>query len=105
MTRFGPGHPAGGFTGSVRGGRALFDIASGRPAVPFYGELGSINPAVDHPAAEAPRRAVAEGLASSFTMGTGQFCTKPGLLFLPAGHGLADALLGRRSYRSRRRRC
>jgi NADP-dependent aldehyde dehydrogenase len=87
---------AAGFTGSTAGGRFLFDIAAGRPApIPFYGELGSINPAVITPEAAAARgEQIAAGFAGSMTMGTGQFCTKPGLLFLPAGHGLEDALLG-----------
>jgi NADP-dependent aldehyde dehydrogenase len=85
---------AAGFTGSTAGGRFLFDIAAGRPApIPFYGELGSINPAVITPAAVAARgEQIAAGFAGSITMGTGQFCTKPGLLFVPAGHGLEDAL-------------
>jgi NADP-dependent aldehyde dehydrogenase len=85
---------AAGFTGSTAGGRFLFDIAASRPApIPFYGELGSINPAVITPAAVAARGAeIAAGFAGSMTMGTGQFCTKPGLLFLPAGHGLDGAL-------------
>ena len=85
---------AAGFTGSTAGGRFLFDIAASRPApIPFYGELGSINPAVVTPAAVAARGAeIAAGFAGSMTMGTGQFCTKPGLLFLPAGHGLDGAL-------------
>ena len=88
---------AAGFTGSTAGGRFLFDIAAGRPApIPFYGELGSINPAVITPEAAAARgEQIAAGFAGSMTMGTGQFCTKPGLLFLPAGHGLEDALLRR----------
>jgi NADP-dependent aldehyde dehydrogenase len=85
---------AAGFTGSTAGGRFLFDIAAGRPApIPFYGELGSINPAIVTPAAAAARgEQIAAGFAASMTMGTGQFCTKPGLLFLPAGHGLDGAL-------------
>jgi NADP-dependent aldehyde dehydrogenase len=85
---------AAGFTGSTAGGRFLFDVAASRPApIPFYGELGSINPAVITPAAVAARgEQIAAGFAGSITMGTGQFCTKPGLLFVPAGHGLADAL-------------
>ncbi|MGH9213585.1 MAG: aldehyde dehydrogenase (NADP(+)) [Acidimicrobiales bacterium] len=90
-------HPhvrAVGFTGSVRGGRALFDVAVARPdPIPFYGELGSLNPVVVTPAAVAARGAeIAAGFVASFTLGTGQFCTKPGLLFLPAGHGLDEAL-------------
>jgi NADP-dependent aldehyde dehydrogenase len=76
-----------GFTGSYRGGRALFDIANSRPdPIPFYGELGSLNPLVITPAAAGERAAeIAEGFAGSFTLGVGQFCTKPGLAFVPAG--------------------
>lgn len=89
-----PAISAVGFTGSLTGGRALFDLAAGRPdPIPFYGELGSLNPAVATPAAVAARPAeLADGFVGSFTLGSGQFCTKPGLLFLPAGHGL-DARL------------
>jgi NADP-dependent aldehyde dehydrogenase len=85
---------AAGFTGSTAGGRFLFDVAAGRPApIPFYGELGSVNPAVVTSAAVAARgEQIAAGFAGSMTLGTGQFCTKPGLLFLPAGHGLEEAL-------------
>jgi NADP-dependent aldehyde dehydrogenase len=85
-----------GFTGSLAGGRALFDLAAGRPEpIPFYGELGSLNPTVVTPGAVAARgAAVAAGFVESFTLGAGQFCTKPGLLFLPAGHGLDAALAG-----------
>jgi NADP-dependent aldehyde dehydrogenase len=85
---------AAGFTGSTSGGRFLHDVASGRPdPIPFFGELGSINPAVVTPAAVAARAdEIVAGFVGSFTLGTGQFCTKPGLLFLPAGHGLGPAL-------------
>lgn len=88
-------HPviqAAGFTGSLGGGRALFDLASGRPdPIPFYGELGSVNPVVITPAALAARgEALAQGLVGSFTLGTGQFCTKPGVVFVPAGGGFED---------------
>jgi NADP-dependent aldehyde dehydrogenase len=90
-------HPAiraVGFTGSLGGGRALHDLASGRPdPIPFYGELGSLNPVVVTPGAVAARGAdIAKGYLASYTLGSGQFCTKPGLLFLPAGHGLTGAL-------------
>jgi NADP-dependent aldehyde dehydrogenase len=83
-----------GFTGSAAGGRSLFDAASARPdPIPFYGELGSVNPVVVTPGALAARGPeIAEGFLGSFTLGGGQFCTKPGLLFLPAGHGLAAEL-------------
>lgn len=85
---------AAAFTGSVRGGRALFDIAtSRRHPIPFYGELGSVNPVVVTPGAIAARgEAIAKAYAGSFTLGAGQFCTKPGLLFLPEGHGLEASL-------------
>jgi NADP-dependent aldehyde dehydrogenase len=81
-------HPAicaASFTGSIRGGRALFDLASSRPApIPFYGELGSLNPVFVTPTAATERLAeIAAGFRDSFTLGTGQFCTKPGLLVLP----------------------
>ena len=83
-------HPAiraVGFTGSLAGGRALFELASARPdPIPFYGELGSLNPVVVTAAAAAERADdIAAGLLASFTNGVGQFCTKPGVVFLPAG--------------------
>ncbi|WP_138414384.1 aldehyde dehydrogenase (NADP(+)) [Sinomonas gamaensis] len=85
---------AGSFTGSIPGGRALFDIASSRPEpIPFYGELGSNNPVFVTEAAAAARGGeIAKGFVSSFTLGAGQFCTKPGTLFVPAGSGLVGAL-------------
>lgn len=91
-------HPlvaAAGFTGSVRGGRALFDAAASRPApIPFHGELGSLNPVVVTEAAAAERaEEIGTGLAGSMTMGTGQFCTKPGLVLAPEGEA-GDRLLG-----------
>ncbi|SOD58307.1 NADP-dependent aldehyde dehydrogenase [Streptomyces zhaozhouensis] len=83
-------HPlvaAAGFTGSVRGGRALFDAAAARPRpIPFHGELGSLNPVVVTEAAAAEQAdEIGAGLAGSMTMGVGQFCTKPGLVLVPAG--------------------
>ncbi|MDT7723763.1 MAG: NADP-dependent aldehyde dehydrogenase [Actinomycetota bacterium] len=76
-----------GFTGSTRGGRALFDLAASRPEpIPFYGELGSVNPLVVTPGAAAERaEEIGTGTAGSMLMGLGQFCTKPGLLFVPVG--------------------
>lgn len=78
------------FTGSVRGGLALERIARERDRpIPFYGELGSINPVFVTAAAVAARGPeIVTGFIGSYTLGNGQFCTKPGLLFLPAGHGL-----------------
>ncbi|MFH7597174.1 aldehyde dehydrogenase (NADP(+)) [Streptomyces racemochromogenes] len=83
-------HPlvsAAGFTGSVRGGRALFDAAAARPVpIPFHGELGSLNPVVVTPAAAAERaEEIGSGLAASVTLGVGQFCVKPGLVLVPEG--------------------
>jgi NADP-dependent aldehyde dehydrogenase len=85
---------AAGFTGSTAGGRFLHGVATSRPEpIPFFGELGSINPTVVTPAAVAARADdLVSGFVGSFTLGTGQFCTKPGLLFLPAGHDLGPAL-------------
>ncbi|MGW8651750.1 aldehyde dehydrogenase family protein, partial [Nocardia salmonicida] len=97
-------HPhiaAAGFTGSVRGGRALYNEAAARPTpIPFHGELGSINPVVITEAAVAERpEKITEGLVASMTLGHGQFCVKPGLVLIPAGvqgdrvvDGLAVAL-------------
>ncbi|MFJ5778448.1 aldehyde dehydrogenase (NADP(+)) [Streptomyces sp. NPDC093094] len=91
------GHPlvsAAGFTGSVRGGRALFDAAAARPVpIPFHGELGSLNPVLVTEAAAAERaEAIGTGLAGSMTLGVGQFCVKPGLVLVPAG-AAGDALV------------
>jgi NADP-dependent aldehyde dehydrogenase len=82
-----PSVAAVGFTGSYVAGRALFDRAQARVVpIPFYGELGSVNPLVVSPSAAAERSsALGEGLVGSVTLGSGQFCTKPGLLFVPAG--------------------
>jgi NADP-dependent aldehyde dehydrogenase len=76
-----------GFTGSLHGGRALFDLATGRPdPIPFYGELGSLNPLFVTPAAAAERaEAIGQGFVGSYTLGHGQFCTKPGLALIPGG--------------------
>ncbi len=94
-----PSITAVGFTGSVGGGRALFDLASSRPdPIPFYGELGSVNPVVVAPAAAANRGdAVATSFVESFTLGSGQFCTKPGMLFIPVENStsMIDAIVGR----------
>lgn len=70
-----------GFTGSLAGGRALFDLCVSRPdPIPFFGELGSVNPMFILPAATSARGAqIAQGWAASLTMGAGQFCTNPGI--------------------------
>ena len=86
---------AAGFTGSLHGGAALYRIAAAREApIPFYAEMGSLNPTFITPGAVAARGdEIAAGFVTSFTLGVGQFCTKPGLLFMPRGHGLDDALV------------
>ncbi len=86
---------AAGFTGSVPAGKALHEIAVTRPEpIPFYGELGSLNPVfVTQAAVDARGKDIASGYVGSYTLGVGQFCTKPGLLFLPAGHGLQEQLV------------
>lgn len=100
-------HPlvaAAAFTGSVRGGLALQAEAQARPRpIPFYGELGSVNPLVVLPAALAGggARQLALALAQSITAGTGQFCTSPGIVLTFGGEdakhfvsALGDALKG-----------
>jgi NADP-dependent aldehyde dehydrogenase len=81
-----PAITAAGFTGSTRGGLELARICAEREVpIPFYGELGSVNPVVVLPGAAASRAAeIASGYAGSLTLGAGQFCTNPGLLFVPA---------------------
>ncbi len=86
-------HPlikAVGFTGSLFGGRALFDLCAQRPEpIPFFGELGSVNPMFMLPNAVAARgNDIAAGWAGSLTMGAGQFCTNPGIVVVTEG---ADA--------------
>lgn len=86
-------HPmirAVGFTGSLGGGRALFDLCAQRPdPIPFFGELGSVNPMFLLPNAIASRgEDIATGWVGSLTMGAGQFCTNPGIAVIMAG---ADA--------------
>ena len=88
-------HPlvkAGGFTGSRAAGRTLMDVAASRPEpIPFYAEMSSTNPVFILPGALRERTEnIAAGLFGSFTMGAGQFCTKPGMVFLPQG---ADATI------------
>ena len=83
-------HPlikAVGFTGSLGGGRALFDLCAQRPEpIPFFGELGSVNPMFVLPAATAARgAAIGTGWAGSLTMGAGQFCTNPGIAVVQTG--------------------
>ncbi|GJM28006.1 MAG: 2,5-dioxovalerate dehydrogenase [Cyclobacteriaceae bacterium] len=83
-------HPliqAVGFTGSFKGGKALFDIANRRGVpIPVFAEMGSTNPVFILPEAlKSQGAAIAGGLAGSITLGVGQFCTNPGLAFVPEG--------------------
>ena len=90
-------HPhikAVGFTGSLAGGRALFNLCAARPEpIPFFGELGSVNPMFLLPAALSARGdAIAKGWAGSLTLGAGQFCTNPGIAVVIDGKD-ADAFV------------
>lgn len=90
-------HPlinAVGFTGSLGGGRALFDLCASRPnPIPFFGELGSVNPMFLLPAALKARGTdIGTGWAGSLTMGAGQFCTNPGIAVVIDGPD-ADAMV------------
>ncbi len=86
------GIEAVGFTGSLRGGRAIYDAAARRPRpIPVYAEMGSVNPVVITAAALAQRADdIADGLVASITMGTGQFCTNPGLILLQESPAAQD---------------
>ncbi len=84
-------HPlirAVGFTGSLAGGRALFDLCAARPEpIPFYGELGSVNPVFMLPGALDTRLSdLASGWAESVSASAGQFCTNPGVVVLQRGY-------------------
>ncbi len=81
-----------GFTGSVAAGQFLWRRANERSTpIPFFGELGSANPLVVTPQAAAERSSdIGKGAAASMTLGVGQFCTKPGLLFVPSGEAGDD---------------
>ena len=87
-------HPkarAVGFTGSLRGGRALFDAAAARPEpIPVYAEMGSVNPVFLLPSALERGDAATTGLAQSITLGVGQFCTNPGVLVAVQGDALTE---------------
>ena len=86
-----PNVKAVGFTGSIRGGRALFDLASKREEpIPVFAEMGSVNPVVMLPNALNNRAIeLAKTYASSITLGVGQFCTNPGLILGLKSEGLS----------------
>lgn len=91
-----PATKAVAFTGSLRGGRALYDAAAARPEpIPVFAEMGSVNPVFVLPEAAAARgKEIAGGIETSFTLGVGQFCTKPGLIIAQrqAADDLAEQL-------------
>lgn len=83
-------HPeiaAVGFTGSLAAGRAIYNTAASRERpIPVYAEMGSVNPIVILPGAvEARSEAIADGLVNSVTLGSGQFCTNPGIVLMLDG--------------------
>lgn len=85
-----PAVKAVAFTGSYRGGKALFDLAVSRPEpIPFYAEMGSVNPVFVLPGALVERaEAIAQSWVESLTLGVGQFCTNPGILVTQRGPSL-----------------
>jgi NADP-dependent aldehyde dehydrogenase len=85
---------AAAFTGSYEAGRALFDLAAARPEpIPFYGELGSVNPVFVTPAAARRGKALADAYLDSLTAGAGQFCTNPSVLAVPKGSFLLEEII------------
>ncbi|GAA5484760.1 aldehyde dehydrogenase (NADP(+)) [Haloferula sargassicola] len=86
-----PAIKAVGFTGSRQGGTSLMELAAARPEpIPVYAEMSSVNPFVILPGALAKgEEALAEAYFGSLTLGVGQFCTNPGLVFLPTDAGEA----------------
>jgi len=88
-----PSIKAVAFTGSGPGGRALFDMAVSRPdPIPFYGELGSVNPVFVTPEA-AKRENLPKDYVDSLLLGGGQFCTNPSVLLVPAGSDVVDRVV------------
>jgi NADP-dependent aldehyde dehydrogenase len=82
---------AGSFTGSTRVGQLLADIAASRPRpIPFYGELGSVNPVYATAAAVEAEPDLLQGFLGSVSGSAGQLCTKPGFLFVPDGAELGE---------------
>ncbi|MBK8924073.1 MAG: aldehyde dehydrogenase (NADP(+)) [Saprospirales bacterium] len=89
-----PALKAVGFTGSLRAGRALYDLAAARPEpIPVYAEMGSVNPVFILPDYLKNHGAgIAAGLCGSITLGVGQFCTNPGLIITSDTAGLPELL-------------
>ncbi|GAA1941132.1 aldehyde dehydrogenase (NADP(+)) [Agromyces allii] len=85
---------AGAFTGSIPAGQFLAGIAAARPVpIPFFGELGSLNPVfVTQAALDERADEIVSGFVTSVSGSAGQLCTKPGFVFVPAGHGLEQGI-------------
>jgi NADP-dependent aldehyde dehydrogenase len=91
---------AGAFTGSRAGGRALFDMAQSRQTpIPFYGELGSVNPVVATASGISDRSNFVGAYLDSLLLGNGQFCTNPSLLFIPEDEKLLADMKSQLSHR------
>lgn len=91
---------AGAFTGSRAGGRALFDVAQSREVpIPFYGELGSVNPVVVSSSGFSDPEVFVGAYLDSLLLGNGQFCTNPSLLFLPDNALLLEEIKSQLSHR------
>ncbi|AFK02935.1 Aldehyde Dehydrogenase [Emticicia oligotrophica DSM 17448] len=89
-----PAIKAVGFTGSYRGGKALFDAAAARPEpIPVYAEMGSVNPVFVLPRIlEANGASIAQNFINSVTLGVGQFCTNPGMLLIEKNDAFIETL-------------
>ncbi len=87
-----PGIKGVGFTGSLKAGRALYDLAATREVpIPVFAEMGSVNPVIISPVAMQKRGLeIAQQLAGSFNLGAGQFCTSPGIIFTVGHENLSD---------------
>jgi NADP-dependent aldehyde dehydrogenase len=79
------------FTGSQQAGMALVERGA-RRGIPVFAEMGTVNPVFVTPAAATDRDVITQGFVDSFTLGAGQFCTKPGLILVPAGHGFVESI-------------
>jgi len=80
------------FTGSQQAGLALVERGA-RRGIPVFAEMGTVNPVFVTPAAAEDRDSISQGFVDSFTLGAGQFCTKPGLILVPAGHGFVASIV------------
>jgi alpha-ketoglutaric semialdehyde dehydrogenase len=90
-----PSIKAVGFTGSLSGGRALFNLAQNRKyPIPVFAEMGSINPVVLFPdELKTNLKKIVKNYALSITLDVGQFCTNPGLIIGIRGKELEDFII------------